>query len=235
MIARGYGRNWKKSELLGIVKRLYLRQGDSRIELGDDLDSIRLREHLLVIRAQVGDDEAFSELFRLFGEKTHRYLASLVGDSAADDVQQDVWLNVYRRIGSLANPAGFRTWLFQVTRNHGVDLLRKTHREQAVQAEAETRLVDRDPSAEDEYEYEIDDRLIAAAMNELSPPHQEVLMLRFWKDLTYPEMALVIGAPIGTVRSRLYHAKRLLRDRLEAQQPQLSTTLQGTRETDNES
>jgi RNA polymerase sigma-70 factor (ECF subfamily) len=199
------------------------------------LDSIRLREHLLVIRTQVGDDEAFSELFRLFGEKTHRYLVSLVGDSAADDVQQDVWLNVYRRIGALTNPAGFRTWLFQVTRNHGMDLLRKTHREQAVQAEAETRLVDTDLSAEDEYEYEIDDRVIAAAMNELSPPHQEVLMLRFWKDLTYPEMALVIGAPIGTVRSRLYHAKRLLRERLEAQQPGLSTTLQGTRETDNES
>jgi RNA polymerase sigma-70 factor (ECF subfamily) len=55
-------------------------------------------------------------------------------------------------------------------------------------------------------------------------------MLRFWKDLTYPEMALVIGAPIGTVRSRLYHAKRRLRERLEAQQPRLSTTLQGTRE-----
>jgi RNA polymerase sigma-70 factor (ECF subfamily) len=160
---------------------------------------------------------------------------SLVGDSAADDVQQDVWLNVYRRIGALTNPAGFRTWLFQVTRNHGMDLLRKTHREQAVQAESETRLVDTDLSAEDEYEYEIDDRVIAAAMNELSPPHQEVLMLRFWKDLTYPEMALVIGAPIGTVRSRLYHAKRLLRERLEAQQPGLSTTLQGTRETDNES
>jgi hypothetical protein len=54
------------------------------------LDRIRLSEHLLVLRAQVGDEEAFADLFRRFGEKTHRYLVSLVGDSAADDVQQDV-------------------------------------------------------------------------------------------------------------------------------------------------
>jgi RNA polymerase sigma-70 factor (ECF subfamily) len=211
-----------------------LRQDHSRTESGDDLDSIRLREHLLVIRAQVGDDEAFSDLFRLFGEKTRRYLVGLVGDSAADDVQQEVWVSVYRRIGSLANPAGFRTWLFQVTRNHAMDLLRRTHREQVVQTEAETMLVDTDLAAEDEYELEIDDRAIAAAMEELSPQHREVLVLRSWKDLTYPEMALVIGAPIGTVRSRLYHAKRLLRDRPEARQPRLSITLRGMRETYDE-
>lgn len=198
------------------------------------MDSIRLRENLLVIRAQVGDDEAFSDLFRLFGEKTHRYLVGLVGDSAADDVQQETWLTVYRRIGSLANPAGFRTWLFQVTRNHAVDLLRRTRRDQVVRAEAETMLVDTDLPGEDEFELEIDDQAIAAAVDELSPLHREVLVLRFWKDLTYPEMALVIGVPIGTVRSRLYHAKRLLRERLEARQPRLTSTLNGIRETGNE-
>jgi RNA polymerase sigma-70 factor (ECF subfamily) len=205
-----------------------------RVELGADLDSSRLREHVLVLRAQVGDEEAFSDLFRRFGEKTHRYLVSLVGDSAADDVQQEVWVSVYRRIGSLANPVGFRTWLFQITRNQGIDYLRKIHREQVVQAEAEPMLDDPAGPAVEDVEFDVDDQAIAAAMGTLSPRHREVLVLRFWRDLTYPEMALVIGAPVGTVRSRLHHAKRLLREELEARQPRLATTLEETREIDHE-
>ena len=95
-------------------------------------------------------------------------------------------------------------------------------------------LVDPDPPIDDDDEFTIDDEVIALAIDGLSPQHREVLMLRYWKDLTYPEMALVIGAPIGTIRSRLYHAKRLLRERLEAGQPRLATTLRGTQETADE-
>jgi RNA polymerase sigma-70 factor (ECF subfamily) len=178
------------------------------------VESIQLRERLLVLRAQVGDEEAFAELFRHFGEKTHRHLRSLLGHPEADDAQQEVWLTVYRRIGSLANPAGFRTWLFQTTRNRAIDRLRRTRREQALYADPETLLALPD-GAEEDAGLDLDDRAIAGAMEGLPPRLREVLVLRFWEGLAYPEIALVTGTPIGTVRSRLFHAKRLLRERLE--------------------
>lgn len=61
------------------------------------MERIRLAERLLVLRCQVGDEEAFAELFRRFGERTHRYLERLLGYPGADDAQQDVWLTVHRR------------------------------------------------------------------------------------------------------------------------------------------
>ena len=83
--------------------------------------------HLLVVRCQAGDEDAFARLLRRFGPRTLRYLERLVGDEA-EDVHQEVWLAVYRRIGQLATPAAFVTWLFSVTRHRAVDHLRRRRR-----------------------------------------------------------------------------------------------------------
>ena len=84
--------------------------------------------YLLVLRCQAGDEAAFGQLLTSFGSRTLAHLRTLVGDEA-EDVQQEVWLAVYRRIGSLANPGGFRTWLFQTTRHRAIDYLRARRRE----------------------------------------------------------------------------------------------------------
>ena len=94
----------------------------------EDLASERLRLHLLVLRCQAGDEQAFTSLFNRFSSRTLAYLRGLVGDDA-DDVQQDVWLAVYRNLRTVANPGAFRTWLFQTTRHRALDLLRKRRRE----------------------------------------------------------------------------------------------------------
>ena len=82
----------------------------------DPTDPARLALEFLVLRCQTGDERAFERLLEQFGERTHRYLRGLVGD-AADDVQQEVWLAVYRGIARLAAPHAFRTWLYRTTRN----------------------------------------------------------------------------------------------------------------------
>jgi RNA polymerase sigma-70 factor, ECF subfamily len=183
------------------------------------VESIELRERLLVLRAQVGDEAAFSELFRLFGGRTRRYLRSLLGDPAAEDAQQEVWLTVYRRVGALTNPAGFRTWLFQITRNRAIDHLRRTRRERALHSDGESLPGLAAAPVDDDSGLDIEDHAVAAAMVALPATHREVLVLRFWEDLTYAEIALVVGVPVGTVRSRLFHAKRLVRECLEAGRP----------------
>ena len=84
--------------------------------------------HLLVLRCQTGDERAFRLLMERFGVKTLAYLRGVVGEDA-DDVQQDVWLAVYKSVRSLANPSAFRTWLFRTTRHRAMDYLRRRKRE----------------------------------------------------------------------------------------------------------
>jgi RNA polymerase sigma-70 factor (ECF subfamily) len=171
-----------------------------------------LREQMLVVRCQAGDEHAFLELFGRFQARTHLYLVRLLGHTEAEDAQQEVWLGVYRRISGLANPRAFRTWLFQVTRNHAVDVLRKRQRhEELLYSVAET-VSHSMPTKEDDLLREVDYERIDEAMQELTAPLRETVHLRYWEDMKYAEIALVTGQPIGTVRSRLHHArKRLLR------------------------
>ncbi len=176
-------------------------------------DAVRLQ--LLVVRCQAGDERAFGRLMATFGDRTLRYLRQLVGD-AADDVQQEVWLTVYRNIHHLVNPAAFRTWLFRTTRHRAIDCLRRQRLEQRLFVDldqpgvlATAGTTEPAPSLAD----------LDAAMSMLSPLHREVLLLRYHDDLSYADIALVIGCPVGTVRSRLHHARRLLAARISPQAP----------------
>jgi len=167
-----------------------------------------MRLHLLVLRCQAGDEYAFGQLLDWFGERTLTYLEGLVGRDDAEDVHQEVWLSVYRGIRTLFNPRAFRTWLFRATRHHAIDFLRRCKREQRL---LELAAVEAAVSARDSKEQDvgIDPAIVLdAALSELSPAHREVMLLRFRDDLSYAEIAMVVGCPIGTVRTRIHHAKR---------------------------
>ncbi|MGQ0562513.1 MAG: RNA polymerase sigma factor [Gemmatimonadota bacterium] len=182
-----------------------------------------LQLHLVVLRGQAGDEQAFAQLFDWFGERTLHYLRSLVGE-AAEDVQQEVWLSVYRGLATLADPGVFRTWLFRTTRHRAIDYLRKKKREREIEDElaAETHY---SSEQNDTSTYDVDPAQIDMMLQELSPTHREVLILKYRDDLSYAELARVIGCSIGTVRSRLHHAKRRLQDLIELRQQ--STTSEG--------
>jgi RNA polymerase sigma-70 factor (ECF subfamily) len=168
--------------------------------------------HLLVLRCQTGDECAFELLMNRFATKTLAYLRGVVGQDA-EDVQQDVWLAVYRSIHSIANPGAFRTWLFQTARHRAMDYLRRRKREAEVLDETPVEeLADVGTGENDE---NVDAALLDRALDAIPPPQREVLLLRYRDDLTYAEIAVIVGIPIGTVRTRLHHAKRRLHDLLE--------------------
>jgi RNA polymerase sigma-70 factor, ECF subfamily len=170
------------------------------------------RLFLLVLRSQAGDETAFSRLMEWFGARTLAHLRGLLGDDA-DDVQQEVWLAVYMRIGALSNPRAFRTWLFQTTRHRAIDFLRSRKRERELFEEA-AREIDF-ANAPDEGIGGLDQSSVAAALKDLSPAQREVLLLRYEEDMTYAQIAVIVGCSIGTVRSRLHHAKLRLQDAIE--------------------
>ena len=173
--------------------------------------------HLLVIRCQAGDARAFSRLMEMFSSRTFGYLRGLVGDDA-DDIHQDVWLAVYRGIGGLANPRAFRTWLFQTTRHRAIDFLRRRKREREllddVASEHAIAGGDTADSTHDDAFNDIDEVALQAALLGIPPPQREILLLRYRDELSYDEIAVVVGCPLGTVRTRLHHGRRRLQELL---------------------
>ena len=174
-------------------------------------DDLRLR--LVVMQCQVGDDQAFARLFEWFGPKTLRHLRGLIGD-AADDVHQEVWLTVYRSIAGMANPGAFRTWLFRTTRHRAMDFLRRQRRERELVDEMTATATEPIDFGTDDDALP-DDASVEAEIGRLPPLQREALLLRFRDDLSYAEIALVVGAPVGTVKTRVHHAKRALQERFQ--------------------
>jgi RNA polymerase sigma-70 factor (ECF subfamily) len=161
-----------------------------------------------VLRAQYGDRDAMELVLRAIYPSLHRYLQALVGASDADDVLQDVLLVVSRKLGRLEEPGLLRSWVFRIASRAGVKHLKRERRWQGDDAGLD-ELLTPDPPPPNE--------LIAAlpTMAGISPASRAVLVLHFGEELSLPEVAAILNAPLGTVKSRLAYGLRALRKQLE--------------------
>jgi RNA polymerase sigma-70 factor (ECF subfamily) len=181
-----------------------------RFEMTDGAD--RLYERLLVLRCQTGDADAFTEIIERYQKRLRYYLCKMLGEShAAEDIFQDVWIDVFRAIPRLVDAGAFRAWLYRIARDRAI---RELRRRRPTPSPVETfNLV------ESESKSEIvmleDTEQFHAALDHLSHEHREALVLLFVEDMTYQEIADATGLQIGTVRSRIHYAKRVLRHVLE--------------------
>ena len=174
-----------------------------------------LKQHLLVLRCQAGDEQAFARLYDRYHRDTFRYLTGLLDKQTAEDVQQVVWLTVYQKIATLSHPGRFKIWLYQITRNRAIDFLRKEQRQTELFAALDEDEGNASIQASDDKWLAGQSLDLETAMRTLSTAHREVLMLRFWEGMPYAEIALIVGCSIGTVRSRIHHAKLKLKNTLE--------------------
>jgi RNA polymerase sigma-70 factor (ECF subfamily) len=168
-------------------------------------------ERLLVVRAQAGDEAAFSELVERFSPRLRYFLRKMLSSAdGAEDALQDVWLDVLRHLPRLADPQALVAWLYRIARDQAFGRLRKRGR--AEQPLDEARVIDE--SEESDFSPE-DAARIHAALDELPAEQREVLVLRFLEEMSYEEIARVVGCQLGTVRSRIHYGKRALRKALE--------------------
>jgi RNA polymerase sigma-70 factor (ECF subfamily) len=172
----------------------------------------RLYERILVLRCQAGDEAAFAELVQRYQPRLRYYLRKMLRDvHGAEDALQEVWLDVFRAVARLIEVGAFRAWLYRLARDRALRELRKRRLPSQPLEEVE----EQDEAAE-EAAFEAEDvERIHAALDELAAGHREVLVLRYIEDMTYEEIARVVGCQVGTVRSRLHYAKRALRGVLE--------------------
>jgi len=172
----------------------------------------RIYEQFLVTRCQAGDAEAFEELVGLYHDRIAYFVERLLGSGRpADDVLQEVWLATFRGLPRLRSPAALTAWLYRLARNKACQDLRRRRVWTELDDEA---LPVGAPDAEPEFTPE-QAAEIHRALERLAPPHREVLVLRFLEDLSYDEIAEIVGCPVGTVRSRIHYAKWALRREME--------------------
>lgn len=171
----------------------------------------------LIARIASGDREALTALYHRERQPLFAYLLHRIGDvGIAEEVLQDTFVAVWKSAGSFAGRSNARTWLIGIARRQAHNALRRRALPRANIAAAEHL-----PGTLSEPE----ERAIAtamraevvAAMTHLSPDHREALVLAFAHDLSYQEMANVLGIPVGTVKSRLNGAKRALKELLGTQ------------------
>jgi RNA polymerase sigma-70 factor (ECF subfamily) len=172
----------------------------------------RFYRRLLVIRCQIGDTAAFEELVGLCQPRLRGFLFKMVGGREnVDDLAQDVWMDVFRDLPRLSEPGAFLPWFYRIARNRAFRALRK--RPQMIEPVAPDELA---APADEPAEFTAEDaQAVHAALDELTPEHREVLLLRFMEEMSYEEIAKVTECQIGTVRSRIHNAKRALREIIE--------------------
>lgn len=167
-------------------------------------DAGQLFEEMLVVLAQAGERAALERLYRRWNPRLARAARRYCGsEDAACDLAQECWLAIIRRLGTLRDPARFRSFAFAVLHRRGADHLRKAYRER-------DHLAQHDPVPPPTSQPP--ERIaIAQAFATLPPDQRLAAHLHFVEGLTLAEIAEVQDIPEGTAKSRLFHARRKLK------------------------
>ncbi len=172
-----------------------------------------LEDEWLVVRCQLGERPAFDELIQRWHGPLSTYIRRLADhDDAAEDIAQDVWLRVLRGIGRLRESGKLRPWLFGIARRVLMDRLRERYARSVANDVDVAEIAAAEP-AED---LEEDLRAMEHELSRLPIVERETLTLFYLRDLSLAQVASVLEVPVGTVKSRLFRARRLLRHELES-------------------
>lgn len=170
----------------------------------------QLEERLEVLRAQQGDANAFGRLVGRYERRVLYFVLKFTDDvDQALDVLQETWLSIFRLLPRLEAPEAFRVWMYKIAHGKVVEFLRRERRIATSVDTAEVpspEAMDCDVPALDNAE------LVHRALGQLSIEHREVLVLHFLEGMSLEEIAQAISCPLGTVKSRMYYAKRSLRN-----------------------
>ncbi|MAS35055.1 MAG: hypothetical protein CL610_13680 [Anaerolineaceae bacterium] len=189
-------------------------------ETEDLLTLVQMSEDELLRRAQAGDEEAFGAILYTLEGPLRRFVRRLLGTSdAEDDIIQDVFIALYRNLGSIEPERGLRPYLYRMVRNRSYDQLRKLGRyhvysldDEPAEAYASLETLSDDSEEPEEVAHWLLIQLeVREAMNRLPENQRQALILFAEEGLSYAEIAEAMNTNVGTIKSRLFHAKKGLR------------------------
>lgn len=175
----------------------------------------RALDEYLVSLSQAGSSEALDGLTRRWTPRLLRYAARVLGGpnsaEAARDVVQETWIGAIRGLRGLRDPGQFPTWIYGIATRKCADAIRANTRRRRLneQAAAQSRGSVENLASEQHLD-------LAAAIRGLPPIHRGVIHLFYGEEMSVEEIAMVLGIPAGTIKSRLHHARDALKRQLGA-------------------
>ncbi|MBB4933774.1 RNA polymerase sigma-70 factor (ECF subfamily) [Lipingzhangella halophila] len=168
----------------------------------------------LLARVVSGDENGLRELYHRHSAAMLRLLRRLTSDpGTAEEILQESWLAVWRSAGSFRSSASVRAWLLGVARRQAHNRLRRAT-PPAVEIGAAPEPVDPTADVESQALAAAGHAVIVAAIGRLPEAHRDVVVLALVEELPYADIAEVVGVPVGTVKSRMSKARRMLSEEL---------------------
>jgi RNA polymerase sigma-70 factor (ECF subfamily) len=182
----------------------------------------QLSDEDLVRAGRAGDTEAFGEIVSRYKDRIYNLAYRMFGNrEEAEDIAQETFLHIFRALGSFRVEERFSPWIYRIATNLCLDRLRKMkHAVASLDAPAgpegdiPQQVADWSHAPEKVYELSEMRADTQEAINALPPKYKVVVVLRHLQDLSYDEIARVLGIPQGTVKTRLFRAREILRRRL---------------------
>jgi RNA polymerase sigma-70 factor (ECF subfamily) len=168
----------------------------------------------LVQWCQQGDQNAFRLLYRRYQRRVRSTLYQLCGESMLDDLVQEVFFRAWKGLPKLRQPKTFSTWLYRICWNVACD-----QRRAFAQQREQTKSIPKQEQLEDSADWNqmhYQD-LVQQGLQALNFDGRAVIVLHDLEDLPQKEIASILDIPIGTVKSRLFHSRKALREFLEQQ------------------
>lgn len=173
-----------------------------------------LSDEEIAVQVQGGDKELFGVLMERYEQKLLRYGRKFLSSpDNIEDIVQDVFMSAYQNIKSFNSSRRFSPWIYRIAHNAYVNELKKNSHMPITLPDLDTLLshtIYEDP-AELEREQKDMKRMIEEGLEKIPLKYKEILLLRYYEDMDYKEMADVLGVPVGTVSVRLKRAREQLK------------------------
>ncbi|QDV78344.1 RNA polymerase sigma factor [Botrimarina mediterranea] len=159
-----------------------------------------------------GECDAQRNLYDRFCERVYRLMFRMVGSTHADDLTQQVFICIFRKLAMFHGRSLFSTWLYRVATNEALQFLRRPSHDAQMSIRCE--VADTRPSATEQVEMR---DVLDYALSQLDVDHRAVFLLRESEGLSYYDIAIALDIAEGTVASRLHRARRYLRAEITSQ------------------
>lgn len=176
-----------------------------------DLDARARADEADLARARAGDTAAFAALVRRHQDRVFGFILRMLdARDEAMELTQDVFVRAWQALPGWRPEARFSTWLLQIARNAAFDQLRRRRVVQFAPLDDGLDVADGAPGPEERYASRQRQTRLEHALLRIAAEHREILLLREVEDLSYGELAAVLGVAEGTVKSRLARARAAL-------------------------
>ena len=181
-------------------------------------DKKRILSEYLVAAARAGDRAAFDRLARLWQPDLLRHAYRLSGEAdIAQDVMQEAWLDIVRGLFGLSDFAAFPAWAYRIVTRKAAAMIRKRQRvRRTVAAISAEPIISIDEPVEAEQRLDVAN--VSRAMAQLPPEQRSAMALFHRQEMSVAEIAIALDVPVGTVKTRLMHARRKIRAALDTSQ-----------------